>query len=108
MLLLHTPSLPLDHRVRRTGNFDLCSISNTDNLLKGPIGICGEGELFKLFIRGPGDLSLENVGQHTGDMLEDLCTGTFMKMEEAREKGESRVVAEPEESEEEKFRCRYI
>ena len=31
-----------------------------------------------------------------------------MEMEEAREEGESRVVAEPEESEEEKFRSRYI
>ena len=41
-------------------------------------------------------ISLEDARQCTGDTSEDLCTGTFMKMEEAREEGESRVVAEPE------------
>ena len=90
------------------GNFNLGTIHNANNLLKGPVGICGEGELLHLFIRRPCDLTLEGSCQYTGDTFEDLCTGALMEMEEAREEGESRVVAEPEEGEEEEFSCRYI
>ena len=90
------------------GNFDLGPISNTDNLLKGLIGIGREGELLKLVIRGPCNLTLEDMHQCTGDTSEDLRAGTFVEMEEAREEGESRVVAEPEESEEEELTSRYI
>ena len=53
-------------------------------------------------------ISLMDTGHFNCDTFQDLCAGTFMKIEEAREEGESWVVAQPEESEEEKFRSRYI